>query len=120
AYKSALANIGDPVAEGAVRLRLGRVLLDELGEVDGALEQYRAVYELDPDNTGALQALERLYRQTERFQELLEVYEKQRDLAVEPEQQCRVLYGIAELYVGELNDAKNAIATYWAVLDVEP
>ncbi len=120
AYESALGNISDPVAESTVRLRLGRVLLDEVDQVDGALAQYRAVYELDPDNTNALQALERLYRQTERFQELLEVYEKQRDLAVDPEQQCRVLYGIASLYEGELSDPKNAIATYWAVLDVEP
>ena len=120
AYKEALTNIGDPQTEGTLRLRLGRVLLDEVQLVDEALAQYRAVYELDPDNTDALQALERLYRQTERFNDLLEVYEKQRDLAIDPETQCRVLYGIAALYEGELGDAQSAIKTYWQVLDVEP
>jgi tetratricopeptide (TPR) repeat protein len=120
AYRAALGGVADPEAEGVLRLRLGRVLLDEVGQVDGALEQYRAVYELDPDNNDALAALERLYRQTGRYAELLEVYQKQRDLATEPDQQCRVLYGIAVLYEGELKDPKSAIATYWAVLDVEP
>ncbi len=122
AYQAALESLagGDPEAESALRLRLGRVLLDEVNQVDEALSQYRAVYEIDPDNTDALQALERLYRQTERYQELLEVYEKQRDLATDPQQQCRVLYGIAALYQNELGDAQSAIQTYWQVLDVEP
>jgi len=111
---------GDPTTESALRLRLGRVLLDEVNLVDEALTQYRAVYELDPDNAQALQALERLYRETERYNDLLEVYEKQRDLAVDTEAQRHALYGIANLYEGELGDAASAIQTYWQVLDVEP
>ncbi|MEM1029422.1 MAG: tetratricopeptide repeat protein [Myxococcota bacterium] len=120
AYRAALDAQIDPATESMLRLKLGRVLLDETEEVDGALEQYRAVYELEPDNTDALQALERLYRQTERFTELLEVYGKQRDLVTDPDGQRRVLYGIAELYERELGDVDNAIQTYLQVLDVEP
>ncbi|MBI4956957.1 MAG: tetratricopeptide repeat protein [Myxococcales bacterium] len=119
AYREALASLADPAAEGALRLRLGRVLLDEQKEVDQALEQYRAVYELDPENGDALGALERLYRETKRFGELLEVYEKQRDLATEPEQLRRVLYAIAALQETEQGDSLAAIKTYWQVLDAE-
>jgi tetratricopeptide (TPR) repeat protein len=102
AYREALEQVGDPEAESRLRLRLGRVLLERVGQVDEALAQYRAVYELDPENGDALSALEGLYRQTGRYGELLEVYEKQRELHAEPEQQRRVLYGIAELYEGDL------------------
>ncbi|MBW2524919.1 MAG: tetratricopeptide repeat protein [Deltaproteobacteria bacterium] len=118
-YREALEKVDDPVSEGTLRLRLGRVLLEEMDMVDEALEQYRAVYDLDPENIAALQALEQLYRNTKRYAELLEVYEKQRDLAMDPEQQCRVLYGIAALYEGELDDRKSAIQTYWQVLEIE-
>jgi tetratricopeptide (TPR) repeat protein len=119
-YRDALARAARPEAEGMLRLRLGRVLLDELGQIDEALEQYRAVYELEPDNGDALEALERLYRQTGRYDELLEVYDKQRDLAASADEQCRVLYGVAEVYEKELKNAESAIKTYWQVLDIEP
>jgi tetratricopeptide (TPR) repeat protein len=118
-FREALAKVGVPPAEAALRLRLGRVQLEEMKRVDDALEQYRAVYELDPENNDALAALERLYRDTARYQELLEVYEKQRELATTPEQQCRVLYAIAVLYEKELRNAESAIQTYLQVLDIE-
>ena len=62
-----------------LRLRLGRVLVDNLQKIDDALLAYRAVYEADGDNTEAIGALERLYRQTSRFTDLLGIYEKKRD-----------------------------------------
>ena len=67
-------------AQCALRLRLGRVLVEELGRVDDALAEYRAVYESEPENATALGALERLYQRTERWNELLDVYAKKREL----------------------------------------
>src|SRR5262249_24010289 len=103
-----------------LRIRLGRVLLDEVARTDDALMQFRAVYETDGENAEAMAALERLYRETGRFSELLEIYEKQRDLVADPEQKKQILYAIAELYENQLNDAKHAIGTYRQVLDEEP
>lgn len=120
AYQGALGQVEDPSVEALMRSRLGRVYLEQLQKVDEALEQYRAVYELEPENGEALEALERLYRETERYTELLHVYERQRDLVATPDAQCRVLYGIAELYEGELSDPDSATQTYWQVLEIEP
>ena len=103
-----------------LRLRLGRVLLDEVKRVDDALAQFRAVYDADGENAAAISALERLYRETGRFQELLGIYEKKRDLTDEPAERKQILYAIAELYEGELRDPPQAIATYCQVLDDEP
>ncbi len=103
-----------------LRLKLGRVLVDEVGRIDEALAAYRAVYEADGENATALQALEKLYRQTSRYNELLEIYEKKRDLAVEPTEKKQIQYEIAKLFETEVKDVDRAIDTYNAVLEDEP
>lgn len=103
-----------------LRLRLGRVLRDEVKRIDDALAQFRAVYDADGENAQAIAALEQLYRDTGRFQDLLGIYEKKRDLTSEPGDRKQILYSIASLYEKELKDPKSAIATYLSVLDDEP
>jgi tetratricopeptide (TPR) repeat protein len=103
-----------------LRLQLGRVLVDEVKRIDEALETYRAVYEAEDDNAQALAALERLYRQTGRFADLLGVFEKRRDLATDVEDKKAIQYEIASLYETEIRDVARAIDTYRAVLEEEP
>ena len=103
-----------------LRLKLGRVLVDEAGRIDDALAAYRAVQETEDENPEALAALERLYRQTSRFEDLLGVYEKRRDLAAQPEEKKAFNYEIAKLYETEIKDVDKAIDTYNAVLGDEP
>ena len=104
----------------ALRLRLGRVLLDEVARVDDALAEFRSVYDADGENLEAISALERLYRQTGRFAELLAIYEKKRDLSQTFDEKRDTLYGIARIYESELKDAARAIETYCAVLEEDP
>ncbi|MEO8800480.1 MAG: hypothetical protein ABI551_21485, partial [Polyangiaceae bacterium] len=103
-----------------LRLKLGRVLVDEVGRIDEALAAYRAVYEADGENGQALAALEKLYRQTSRYNELLEIYEKKRDLALDPTEKKQIQYEIAKLFEAEVKDVDRAIDTYKAVLEDEP
>ena len=102
-----------------LRVKLGRVLVDELDRVDLALSEYRAVYESEPDNETALGALEGLYRRAERWRDLLDVYEKKRDLVSDPEERRRILFEIAKLYEEQLGDARNASET-WRTSSVHP
>jgi tetratricopeptide (TPR) repeat protein len=95
------------------------VLRDEVKRVDDALTQFRAVYDADGENADAILALEQLYRETGRYQELLGIYEKKRDLALDPVDRRPILYAIAGLYENELKDSSNAVATYLQVLDDE-
>ncbi|NUO50153.1 MAG: tetratricopeptide repeat protein, partial [Polyangiaceae bacterium] len=119
-YKSSIAaseQNGDSELVAALRLRLGRVLVDEVQRIDDALEQFRAVYESDGENATAISALERLYRETNRHSELLGIYEKKRDLASEPEERRAILFAIASLYETELKNPRSAIDTYRQVLE---
>ncbi len=103
-----------------LRLRLGRVLIDELGLIDEALAEYRRVHEADPENSVALGALERLYRQTGRWRELLDVYQRKLGLVELPEERKPVLYDIARLHEEHTGDPESAINTYQTVLEEDP
>jgi len=110
---------GDRDAAIMLRLRLGRVLVDNLQRVDDALEAYRSVYEADGENAEAIGALERLYRQTSRFSDLLGIYEKQRDLSTTSDEKKSINYEIAKLYENEIKDVDKAIETYVQILEDE-
>ncbi|MGH7434766.1 MAG: tetratricopeptide repeat protein, partial [Polyangiaceae bacterium] len=111
---------GDQSAGVMLRLRLGRVFVEELQKIDEALEAYRAVYDAEGDNAQAITALERLYRQTSKYNELLGIYEKKRDLSATPDEKQANCYEIAKLYENEIGDVDKAIETYVQVLDDEP
>ena len=122
-YEQAIARAledGDRALSVNLRLQLGRILVDEVKRVDDALATYRAVYEAEDDNAQALAALEQLYRQTGRFNDLLGIYEKRRDLATDASEKKNIQYEIARLFEGEIQDIDRAIETYCAVLEDEP
>ncbi|HTJ82293.1 MAG TPA: tetratricopeptide repeat protein, partial [Polyangiaceae bacterium] len=108
---------GDRDLSISLRLLLGRVLVDEVKRVDDALEQFRAVYDQDGENEQAILALERLYRETGRHQELLGIFEKKRDLTSEPEARRPILFAIANLYENELGNKREAVTTYRQALE---
>jgi tetratricopeptide (TPR) repeat protein len=123
AYRTSIESAsdqGDLDGANGLRLRLGRILVEELQQVDEALEQYSKVYESDPTNFQALQALESLYRQTGRWRELLDVYARKLELVEFGEDRKSVLYEIARLHEEQVGDLKAAIETYENVLAEDP
>ncbi len=113
--------IGSGAADAVtLRLRLGRVLVEEVDELDKALEQYRAVCDQEPENEVALQALEHLYQKAGRADELLSVYQRRAELSVDPEQRKNILFQIAKLYETQLEQPEQAVATYEEVLTEDP
>lgn len=123
AYRSSIASAeseADPATAILLRLRLGRVLVEEGGKIDEALKEYRAVHALEPENTVALSALEGLYHRTEGWSDLLGVYSRKRELAQDAEERRAILLQIAALYDEKLGDLRSAIETYDAILSDFP
>ncbi|MBI5535063.1 MAG: tetratricopeptide repeat protein [Deltaproteobacteria bacterium] len=104
----------------ALHLKLGRVLVEEVSSIEQALAEFRSVYDADGENAEAIQALESLYRRTSKFDELLGIYEKKRELASDFNDKREVLYAIAQLYEAEMKQPDRAIETYRAVLQEDP
>jgi tetratricopeptide (TPR) repeat protein len=107
---------GEAAYAAALRLRLGRVHIEQMGNVEDALSEYRAVADAQPDNLDALRALEKLYRETQRHAELLDIYARRSALADTPEESREIALEISALYETKLGDREKAIESYQMVL----
>ena len=88
-----------------LRLRLGRVLVDEAAATSTRRSTRTAPSTRPTARTPRrIAALERLYRQTSRFADLLGIYEKKRELVDDPDEKKAINYEIAKLYENEIKD----------------
>ena len=115
AYQAGIEATTDEDAELDLRIQLGGVLTG-VGRIEDAIAQYRAVYDARPEHGGAVEALERLYRQTSKHSELLDIYERRIDLESDVDARRRMAYGRASLLQNELADAARAIEAYRSIL----
>ncbi|HEX5661769.1 MAG TPA: hypothetical protein VFX59_31475, partial [Polyangiales bacterium] len=114
-YEEAISGTADLAAVTDLRLGAGS-LLARVGKVDQAIKQLAAVYDAEPDNMKAAQALEPLYRQTGRYKDVLEIYRKRQEIETDPEQRRQLAYHIAGLSERELNLKSDAIDQYKQIL----
>ena len=105
----------DPLEITDLRLSAGTVLA-QIGRVDEAIKQLADVYDAEPDNMRAAQALEPLYRQTGRFADVLEIYRKRQELEENPEVRKQLAYHIAALTENELKKPAEAIDCYTQII----
>ena len=120
AYRAGIEGATDEDAKLDLRMQLGSVIetqvLGGTGNVEDAIAQYRGVYDAQSDHGGAIEALERLYRQTEKYAELLDIYDRRMELESDSDARRRIAYGRASLLQNELGDAARAIEGYRGIL----
>ena len=89
---------------------------ERLGKIDDAAQNYLRVLGIDPADQEALAAMDALYTRTERWGDLIGVYRRRIELAIdEPEREA--LYAqMAEVYETRLGQPEQAIAAYREVL----
>src|SRR5207302_3367537 len=97
-----------------------RVQEEELAEPDKALATNTEILKLDENNAQAIAALERLYLRTERYNELLGIYEKKLRLESDKEAQKEIRYKVASIFELEIKDNAKAIAAYQDILKDSP
>ncbi|MDB4990431.1 MAG: domain protein putative component of TonB system, partial [Myxococcaceae bacterium] len=115
AYEAAIADTAEPSEVTDLRLAAGSVLA-RIGKVDEAIKQLAEVYDAEPDNMRAAQALEPLYRQTGRYSDVLEIYRKRQDVETDPEIRRQLAYHIAALTEQELKAKPEAIERYQQII----
>src|SRR5690606_18449775 len=89
-------------------------------DAEGAIELYQQVLTIDDSDREALDALVKLYIQLERWEPLKDVYQRQSELAEDPDERRRALYVLGQVYDTELQDLDRAIDTYQQILDLDP
>jgi tetratricopeptide (TPR) repeat protein len=120
-----------------LQVRLGVLHERELGNIELAIETYRAVLEADPVNADVVEALERLidepdqraavadllepiYERQDAWQQLVGVFEIQREEAVDEGRKVELLHRIALLHQERGNDPAEAFRSYARAFQVEP
>lgn len=100
--------------------RIGSMQEEAFIKPDLAIERFEQIVEIDPSNDAALRSLERLYRQTARWNELIHTYE--RHLGATPERRDRIplFEQMGRVYYEELRDLDHAEDAYRNVLDIDP
>jgi len=97
--------------------RLGELCDSVLHDTDGAIQAWRARSEESPSDEQALAALDRLYEQTERWRELVEIIERRRDTAEDGDQRRILMTRAAGILAGQLSSVPEAIDAWRAVID---
>ncbi len=111
----------DPDRGVALRLRAAEVWFDRLSKVEPATVCYETILAAFPDHVGALLGLEPLYRESERWVELADIYARQVRVFSDPGAKAAALTERARVL--ELHDAgslEDLTKCYAAILSLRP
>ncbi|HKE19803.1 MAG TPA: tetratricopeptide repeat protein, partial [Kofleriaceae bacterium] len=109
----------DPDDKKQMLYVLGQVYDAELRDVGKAIETYQAILDIDQDELPAIQALDRLYGQAERWYDLLQILERQVELAETTGEQVALKYRIGQLWQHRLTDLARAVESYKEALTLD-
>ncbi|MDX2023641.1 MAG: tetratricopeptide repeat protein [Deltaproteobacteria bacterium] len=110
----------DPAERKRSLYVLGQVYDRELADPARAIETYSSVLDIDPNDMEALQALDRLYAQTERWYDLLAILERQTELSPSSAEVVSLRFRVGDLWREKLGDLARACEAYGQVLSIDP
>ncbi len=109
-----------PAEEVATRLRIARVLEEEIGDDQRAIAAYEAALSLEPRQETALQRLQTLYGKHDNWKGLAQVFERLLDYATETPDRVLFCERLGLLYEKALGDKATALEYYQRILDMTP
>ncbi len=123
----------DPAKQAAVCMKLAPAIQDKLDDAAGAVEIWRMLLNLEPDNRRAQDALKKLlvdigefdeledlFRQWEKLEEYIRIISKQSDSESDNEKKIDLLFREARIWNDELSKSDRAMKAYEKVLEVDP
>jgi tetratricopeptide (TPR) repeat protein len=110
----------DPDDKKRMLYVLAQVYDRELGDVAKAIETYQTILDLDADELPAIQSLDRLYGQAERWYDLLGNLERQVELSETSAETVGLKYRVGNLWQLRLGDVARAIESYREALEMDP
>jgi golgin subfamily B member 1 len=111
--------VEDPAHEVQLRQRIAQICSQQ-HDIDGAIAQWHAIADVDPSNIEALRTLEKLYGDKQQWDTVRELKQRRVDASVLPSERVAVLSEIAELDENKRARLDDAIATWFAALEIQP
>jgi len=109
-----------PSAKAEALLQLAQVFEDDIEDSEQCVQVYREVLEAEPTNHDALSALSRIYNQERRWEDLVEILDKEVDATDDAERKVSLRYQVAGLWERELAAPERAVDSYLQILDLDP
>jgi len=107
----------DPNEQVAIGLDVGAIQRDHLSNVDAAVDAFRSVLDVNDYNADAVAALEALFTQNERWEDLIQVLDAKASAGVGEE--ITIQLQIGEILENRVGDAERAIGCYEGVLELD-
>ncbi|MBI5493566.1 MAG: tetratricopeptide repeat protein, partial [Deltaproteobacteria bacterium] len=104
----------------ALLLKLAAVHEEKRQDPGEAINTYKRLLEFDGRDERAVQALTRLYEETQRWQALIGMFQRALELTQDPQERVNLRYRIAGIQESQLQDPEAAINSYKAVLEEDP
>ena len=99
--------------------KVAEVYEDHLNDLGEATRRFEAVLAIDPANLNALKGLDRIFNRNGQYRELLEVLQRQIDVAATPRQKINLYERIAGLHDEEFLDHAKAAEALEAILAID-
>lgn len=103
-----------------IKLQLAEIYEDRIDDKNKAIEYYKYVVAEENDNIKALKGLERLYTETERWQDLLGILEQEYEVVVSEKDRISLLMRIAGMWEEEFLKPEKAVEFLEQVIDINP
>lgn len=119
-YRGVLDYEHDPVARLRTLHTVATIQEEALKDDPAAIETHRAALEIEDTDHSSLEALVRLYRRTERWGELADLYRRRAEMSAAPDDEAGFRLELGRVLETHLRDETGAISEYQNVQEVAP
>ncbi len=118
-YERAIDGAADYETKMTFLFKVGRLYEDALEAPAQALTAYRRILEVEPQNLGAIHALQRAAERAGRYKDLVQALELEAQTVTDKRQRLALLHRAGEVSEVEMGDDEAALALYRKVYDLD-
>ncbi|MGB5268369.1 MAG: tetratricopeptide repeat protein [Polyangiales bacterium] len=121
-FDAEVQKMKDEFPDEVVHLAKRSAVINEvqLDDVDAAIARYQFVVDVDSSNVEAIEALDRLYEQTERWDELAATLKKEAAVATTPDDILNLQFRTGQIFQNQLGNMDSAIEQYREIIAAAP
>lgn len=117
-YRKKVQSAYDDEVRREILFKQARVCEINLEDISGATQTYEVILESDPENSEAMEALERLYPKSERWADVMDLLEKRVEMRLgDP---VEILHQLGQLAHDKLGDDERALEFFGRALELNP
>ncbi|MEO8801200.1 MAG: tetratricopeptide repeat protein, partial [Polyangiaceae bacterium] len=118
-YERELENASGDVAEAEIRAKLAHLAAERLEEPTRAIDTWKIVLDLRGEDPEALRALANLYEGQQQWRDLVEILEREFEIAPSDDDRVNILTRRARVFTDKLSKDELALEDWNRVLDID-